>query len=274
MAGPIAGVAGRNGCARRGGGRRGGARGGRRIHHRARQCVEDPHPAGAGAAPARAVPARLEHLESLVDCHLRALPGDFLPRLGRDLVRAHDRFYIEQPDGVCLVTLDAATGRVTGFILGGSPAVRSRFVRRFWAPLLARVLGRSLTDSFVRHHALELAADAARRALPGPGRGRNAADGIPAEPPGTWGVSIALGTHPEFRSDGAGKAVALLEGMHAGCAALGFSVTRAMTATDNATSHLLHTRLGWKLIGTRGGYHYYRREVEGRTAPERGDAGR
>ena len=210
----------------------------------------------------RAVPARIEHLESLVDCHLTALSHEYVPSLGRRFVRLHDRFYIDQPDGIVLVTLDEASGRVSGFILGGSPAVRPRFVRRNALFVIATIAIRSVMNPNVRKHTLGIVSDGVklwvrkiRQLGPLPGA-------IPEEPPGTWGTSIVLGTHPDFRTGGAGKAVALLEGIHAECGRLGFKVTRAMTATTNTASHLLHTRLGWHVIGTAQGLIHYRREVE------------
>src|SRR5207244_1728172 len=99
-----------------------------------------------GAAAVRAIAARPEHLESLVDCHLAALPHEYVPSLGRRFVRLHDRFYMEQRDGIVLVTLDEASGRVSGFILGGSPAVRARFVRRHALFVLGTILLRSVVD--------------------------------------------------------------------------------------------------------------------------------
>lgn len=212
------------------------------------------------AAP---TPARLTDLESLVDCHLAALPDDFVPRLGRDFVRTHDRFYIEQEGGVCLVTRDPESDRVTGFVLGGDPGLRGRLMRRHAPALLGAVLSRSLVDSFVRHHAAGLVQEAALGALRRLGLWPAERDPVPSETPGTWGISVALGTHPDFRTDGAGRAIALLEAMHRENARLGYRTTRAMTATTNLTSHLLHTRLGWTLVKTAGGFHYYRREIPG-----------
>lgn len=209
-----------------------------------------------------AVQARREHLESLVECHLAALPGAYVTRLGRRFVCAHDRFYIEQPDGTCLVTLDDITGKVTGFILGGSPDVRGRLARRYWLLLLASIIARSTVDSVVRSRTVAEIADAIRAALRRLGLGPPASEAIPADPPGTWGTSIVFGTHPDFRTGGADKAIALLEGIHRECARLGFKVTRATTETGNTVSHLLHTRLGWKVLGIARGYYHYRREVE------------
>jgi hypothetical protein len=34
-----------------------------------------------------------------------------------------------------------------------------------------------------------------------------------------------------------------------------------MTPTTNVASHVLHTRLGWKVIGTARGHYHYRREA-------------
>jgi GNAT superfamily N-acetyltransferase len=212
-------------------------------------------------APVEVVPARPEHLESLVDCHLAALSQDFVPSLGRRFVRLHDRFYMDAEDGAVLVTLDPASGRVSGFILGGSPAVRTRFVRRYAPFVLGTILCRSLLNARVRDHAIDMALDTIRPGLIRFGLARPQAGEAPPEPVGTWGTSIALATHPDFRSDGAGRALALLEAMHQACARLGFRVTRAMTPSTNLTSHLMHTRLGWKVIGTAKGHYWYRREV-------------
>lgn len=217
-------------------------------------------PANASAA-AQVVRAAPEHLESLVDCHMAAMPQDYVPSLGRAFVTAHDRFYIAQPDGIVLVTLDPESGRVSGFILGGNPGVRGRFLRYHLPLVLGAILTRSLTNSRVRRHTLELLGDGLKAVGRKLGLVRPERDPIPDEPPGTWSMSIALGTHPDFRRDGAGKAIALLEGICAESRRLGFRTVRAMTATTNVTSHMIHSRLGWKVLGIAKDHYQYRYEL-------------
>lgn len=213
-------------------------------------------------APA-AIPARPEHLESLLDCHTAALPGDVITLLGRAFLRRHYRFYMTHPEGICLVTLDEPGNRVTGFVVGGDPRLRRRFVLRHLPSFVWTVLVRSAVNARVRRRFTGILGGALRRLvgkLRRPGATAGEQPAIPAEPAGTWAVLLTIGTHPDFRRRGAGRK--LLRAFHAEAARCGFEAMRVMTRIDNEASNGLYRRTGWELVGSAGRFQHYRRPTE------------
>jgi hypothetical protein len=211
----------------------------------------------------QAVPARPEVLDSLVDCHIAAAPTDILPLLGRKFLKVHDLYYIQQPAGVCLVTVDEQSGRVSGYVLGGDPGIRGRFV----ATHLLLVAKTCFARFFhCREFSWRIIAMVRSTAVGTVRLLRGRRDGHPSslyhDPPGSWAVSLSLGTHPEFRKDGAARAIALLSGIRTQCALLGYQFIHNCVSTDNTGSNLLHQRLGFQLVGTVGEFHWYRVETQ------------
>jgi len=220
---------------------------------------EPPGPTHDSPVP-RAVPAQACHLEGLVACHVAAFPDEPITRLGTRFVRAHYRYYMQQPAGIFLVTVDGASGRVSGVIVGGEPALRGRFLRRHFLRFVGMVLCKAMVDRKVLGRIWEglcgLFWRVARRLhlLPA-SRGSQPPD----EPPGTWSVAMFLCTHPDFRRRGVAQA--LLEGFRAESAARGFTVIRVMTESVNLPAIATYQKAGWKLLAQTSKYTYLRRGV-------------
>lgn len=204
--------------------------------------------------------ARPEHLESLVECHMLSLVEDVITLLGREFLRRHYAYYLAQPDAVCLVTVDPPTGTVTGFILGGNPDLRGRFIRSHLLFSLWTIFIKSIRYRRVRQRFCEPLWESLGRFLRMLGLLRPRQE-IPADPPGSYAQMLFLGTHPDFRRKNMGKLVSLVCTIHEECVKMGYKVTRLTTDVDNPVTNVLYPQVGWKLIGTAKGLNYYRRET-------------
>ncbi len=212
--------------------------------------------------PPAAVPAGVEHLEGMVACHLAAFPGEFLSLLGRSVLRAMYRFYIRQAGGICLVTVDRQTGRVSGLVAGGAPQLRARFIRRHVLGLAAAALLKALTHPRVRRRLGEHLARAFRALARKLGLARRSGGHLapPEDPPGTWSNLLSVCTHPDFRGRGLG--VVLMEAFAAESARRGYRTMRLSVHNDNAAAIALYRRCGWKPIMVVPSGTYFKRSIE------------
>ncbi len=195
----------------------------------------------------RVVAAGREHLAEAVSCHADAMAHEVIALLGPRFMRAHHRFYIDQPDGICLVALDDQTGRVAGLVMGGGSHLRRRFLRKYALRFGLLVLWKALTSPAVRAR-IRLAV-----------RGKKQCD-CPPEPSESWAVLLWLGTHPDFRRRGVGRALAEAFGNES--ARRGYKKARLTVAVDNAPAIELYKKAGWKIIGTAGSLHHLERDID------------
>lgn len=83
-----------------------------------------------------------KHINNVVRVHVEALPNFFLTFLGTRFLKEIYRSFVENPNGIGFVAVDAHSGQVLGAIVG--PLVpqgyfRDLLIRRWWAFCLASI---------------------------------------------------------------------------------------------------------------------------------------
>jgi ribosomal protein S18 acetylase RimI-like enzyme len=204
----------------------------------------------ASASEPRQPPAVLlagpEHLDRLVDCHMASLVGRPITDMGRSFVRAHLRYFLEHPEGICLAVTDESASCVAGFVLGGAPAVRRSFVRRHFVRFALTVLGRAFLSANVRMR-LTLPIRWLLRRIVGRLRGRRdqAARQMPPDEPTDQYVSLLfLGVRPNYQRRGI--ATALLDAFGHSSARGGFQMICVSTEIDNDSAIRLYAKAGYE----------------------------
>ncbi|GAH85604.1 unnamed protein product, partial [marine sediment metagenome] len=96
------------------------------------------------------VPGLREHLEDIVICHIAAFPGELPTLLGRRFLRGMYRFYMDRPEGICLVAIDRDTGFVGGVTIGGKPGLRGCYVLKILPLFAATFLYKAFLHRYVR----------------------------------------------------------------------------------------------------------------------------
>lgn len=225
------------------------------------------------------VPARAEHLPGLVDCHLAALGDVEISLLGRKFVAAHHRFLAERPDGICLAAVDRPGGRVVGFIVGGPPGIRGEFLKRSFLRFAGSILIRSLASAKVRRRCWQLLGELAGKAGAGPPNAINrvwgALLGLSRRRPkeqaglgddaGSWSFVLFMGTHPDFRRRGVGRA--LLDAFRRASAERGYRAAHLTTRRDNEASAALYKSSGWQLVLQTDEMLYFRTTIDPAARP-------
>jgi ribosomal protein S18 acetylase RimI-like enzyme len=203
-----------------------------------------------------------EHLPGLMECHLAVFTGlgNVMTALGSRVLESHCRFYMREPGGVCLVSVDRATRRVSGFVLGGSPHLRRRFLARHFLLLSGNVALRLFTNPYLRARVARCVRSGLRSVL-GRLTGRRAELKVAEfpEPKGNWAVLFMIGTHPDFRRRGIGKA--LVQGFAQECAVLGFETIRVVARTKNVAACELYRGIGWLPVATVDNLRYFERTL-------------
>jgi len=216
-------------------------------------------PDTTGTSPPAVVPARLEHVPSLVLCHVEALPGRVVTLLGPSFLRAHYRYYIRKPKGICFVAVDEDSDRVVGFVVGGEPGLRKRFIFRYFPPLACTFAWKALVSSPVRKRLAEGVRgllESIRRRL----RRRPAEEDAsqpPDDPPGTSVRLLFLGVRPEFRRRGIARA--LVAAWCQECWDHGYQTLWVTTPIKSAPAVALYKEGGWDLFQVDREHMYFRR---------------
>ena len=209
-----------------------------------------------------AIPAEGRHVEEMVACHVAAFPGQFATLLGPGYLRRSHRYFIDQPGGICLVSIDGPSGRVSGFVKGGEPELLGSFSRGHMWRFAGRMILTSLVHGPFRrrlcHHLAGGVRKVGRRLhlLREPEKGASP----PKPPPGTWSNLISICVHPDFRGRGIGKA--LMEAFRAESAHRGYATMRLSVHNDNVAAIALYEKAGWRAILTTPKGTYFERSVE------------
>ena len=189
------------------------------------------------------VSAQPEHLSGIVECHMVAFPDELSTRLGRGYVRGLYRHFMEHPEGICLVAVEAKTGRVGGVVIGGRPDLRDRYVRRRIPYVFACLVCRMFTSKYVWWRLFAAARSALQkdRKVAGPQQ-------RPASPqPGNWARLRVICTHPDFQRRGIGKM--LMSAFRAACIRRGYEAVRLRVSRDNPAAAALYRSDGWESVG-------------------------
>ncbi len=205
--------------------------------------------------------AELRDLPGMVACHRATFVGQLMSELGPRWLRGLYRYYIEHPDGLSLVAVNA-DGRVLGFCVGGEPNIRQPYLYAAlfrYAPLIAvractnpivraRVVG-TLTRPFRR---AEIDPHAAARDTNGPHRTPQAE----AQHRGArLGTLLSIGVMPEAR--GGGVASALIEAFARAAAQRGFGYLELGVYADNDRAIAFYRKHGWEKLNEAGGSAHF-----------------
>jgi len=208
------------------------------------------------------ISAHEEHIEGMVECHVAAFPGEFTTLLGHGYLRMSHRFYLEQPGGICLVSLDSPSGRVSGFVKGGDPGLAGQLTHRHMWRMIPVMLLRAMTNRYFRrrmgYHLSGMMRKIAARFGLAKSSEKHAKPADDA--PGTWSNLISVCVHPDYRGQGIGKA--LMEAYRQESLRRGYSFMRLSVHTDNEAAIGLYRRSGWEPILTTPTGTYFRRSTE------------
>jgi len=211
----------------------------------------------AAAAFVEVRPGTLRHLEGIVRCHQAAFPDQFLTRLGSEFLAAHYRFYLESPRGITLVATGAG-GQVLGFVSGGDPALRGRFIRTRVPWFAGMLLYRGLRDSFVRRRLL-VHLRHGLRALAGRLGGTSAS---PDETGESEGVSVLLSIAVDPSAAGRGIGRMLMEAFLRESRRLGYPAMVLSAHPDNEAAIRLYLACGWEVVRREPDGVYFRRSTD------------
>lgn len=198
-------------------------------------------------------------LPGIVRCHLAAFPGQFLSRLGPTFLEAYYRFYLDAPGGINLVAIDSGD-RVVGFVSGGDPALRGRFIRTRVPGFLGLLVRQGLRDPFVRRrlrvHLGNLVRTLAGR-LEGAWSRRPAAGSQNPK-----GVSVLLSIAVDPASTGQGIGRRLMEAFRQQSRSLGFIAMELSAHRDNEPAIGLYRACGWEVVSQDADGVYFRRGTD------------
>jgi ribosomal protein S18 acetylase RimI-like enzyme len=199
------------------------------------------------------------HLKQMVDCHIKAFPGEFMTLLGPHVIKSFYDFYIRSKDGIVFVAMNN-TGQVIGFVLGGAPELRSRFNRRRLPLHIFSILLASVKSGFARKRLCQhIHAAASRFGLLVRGKGNvGTVHEPPQDPPGTWSTLLSICTDPGFRGRGIGKN--LMEAFHLESRKRGYQTMRLSVHLDNENAIKLYRGCGWDpVLKTPDGIYFKKR---------------
>lgn len=207
----------------------------------------------------KVVPADRRHLSGIVQCHLAAFPGQFLTRLGPRFLEAYYRFYMDSPGGINLVAV--VGDRVLGFVSGGDPAVRGRFIRSRVPRFIGLLAWHGLWDPFVRRrlavHLTNLVRTLAGR-LPWSRQGSNGT----AKGDDASGVSVLLSIAVDPTATGRGIGRRLMEAFREESLRRGYREMTLSAHSDNDSAIRLYRACGWEVVRQEDDGVYLRRRTD------------
>lgn len=206
-----------------------------------------------GESSVRVAPADPRDVEEIISCHALVFPEEVIAMLGPRFLRFHHRFYATRPGGICYAAREETTHRLVGFVIGGAPELRRRFILLNAIRLLPLILWKAVTNRAVRHRV----GLAFRRLLEklSPNLPQSRRFDPPEPPAGTWSLLLYVCAHPDFRRRGvAGK---LLEAFRQGSATKGFKTVRLTVLNDNAAAIRCYRKAGWTEVASNEEMAYF-----------------
>lgn len=207
--------------------------------------------------PVQVRPAVPGDLPGIVRCHLVAFPGQFLTRLGPTFLEAYYRFYLDAPGGINLVAIDPGD-RVLGFVSGGDPALRGRFIRTRVPRFLGLLVRQGLLDPFVRRR-LRVHLGNLIRALAGR-LGRASPPTAGTQDPQGVSVLLSIAVDPAATGQGIGRR--LMEAFRQQSRRLGYAVMELSAHRDNEPAIGLYLACGWEVVGQDADGVYFQRGTD------------
>ncbi len=201
-----------------------------------------------------------EDLEGIASCHEAAFPGEFLTLLGSGFLRTFYRFYIDDPDGICMMAIDRKNKRVVGLVAGGKPELRAAFMRRHILRFISTSFCKFFIHCRVRHrlaeHFVGLLRKIVRKIHLVP---QEKYPPAPEDPSGTWSNLLSVCTHPDYRGCGVGKM--LMEAFRIESSRRGYRTMRLSVHNDNDAAIAMYKKSGWTPVLTIPSGTYFKRPV-------------
>lgn len=205
--------------------------------------------------------AEERHLDEMVQCHIKAFPGEFMTLIGARFIKDFYKFHMSHEDGIVFVAL-GSSGKVVGLVAGGKPELREQFSRRRVPLYVLDIAFSAITSNYARRRLLQHMCSAIKKILTKLGlTADNAVKVEPLpDPPGTWSSLLSICTDPEFCDRGVGKL--LMQTFRAESMARGYKTMRLSVHPDNNAAIALYKRCGWKIILESPRGLYFKRSVE------------
>jgi len=199
------------------------------------------------------MPAKIQHLESLVDCHIRSFPESFMTALGKRFIRCFYQFCIEA-DHILLVAVDG-DGCVIGCVCGGPSDLTQAFNRKYLLRHIHTVLGRAVINRRVRRGLWPHIKAFGRRIMR---IGRRRADKQPdsnTQPSAPCASLLSICTDPRAR--GMGVAGRLIESFEQQSIHRHYGSIRLSAHSDNTAAVHLYKKRGYDIVReTHGGVYF------------------
>jgi ribosomal protein S18 acetylase RimI-like enzyme len=212
------------------------------------------------------------HLEQVATLHVACFPGYYLTRLGPAFLRAMYGWYVDSPEAIAYVAVDAQ-GHMVGFVAGTTSAEQyhgSLFRRRggaLLATLAARLFGSPADTVRLAWERKDLLPQAVSSLL---ARGsREPVESAPGAEKGTASL-VSIGVEPSQRRSGLGRRLTDLfvrEAGQRGCEVVTLSVRE-----DNEGARLFYESIGWTRVGEPSDEYHGSRSItyQRRTSEEDG----
>jgi len=203
----------------------------------------------------KVVPATLEQIPCLIDCHLHAFQEAFSTLLGPRYLEGAYRSFIECRRGICLVAIVEASGRPVGVVAGNRGCIVNLRLVCTMSFLGLSLLSRAVWDRQIRSRLM--GGDLPRHADKELPNVRDTSDRVYPEK-GSCQLRW-LAVDPRFQRLGIGRK--LLHAFGVECSRRSYRAMHLTTNADNTPAIRLYTKSGWKRIGSRRRRVFFRCEV-------------
>ena len=189
-----------------------------------------------------------QHVQEVAALHEVCFEGYYLTRLGSRFLRTMYGWYVESPQAIALVAVEAGD-HVVGFVAGTTRAdtYHSSLFRERGGALLAALAWRAVSNPLETIRLVWERKDLARRAVPSMlsqgSQTREAPGGGSDDGPETASL-VSIGVEPSQRLSGIGRRLSelfLQEGKERGCDSVTLSVRE-----DNLAARHFYESLDWK----------------------------
>lgn len=213
-----------------------------------------------GACPI--VTAGEDHVDGIVSCQREAYGGELSTLLGESFLNRYYRFFLAHPRGICLVAVDLPARKVTGFVVGGDSSLPRHFLLRHPVCVLAAVMLKAWTSSYVRKRILQIFGETVQSTA---SRLASLFRGVgpphPERSKGQCSKLMLICTHPGHRGRQLGQS--LLQAFREESYRLGYSEMTLTVERNNERALRLYRKDGWTPVGESSILIHMRRAVRG-----------
>lgn len=187
--------------------------------------------------------AVVSDLPGIVRCHITAFPGQPMTELGPRWLAALYRYYLEHPEGIAVVAVNPEQS-VVGFVVGGGPDLRDRFIHGARVRFAPVILWRTLTRPVIRRRLFGRLMSCFRRQADG--GSQDAAHREAARRGVRLGTLLSIAVLPE--AQGTGAAGKLVAAFCDACRGRDFGYLELGVYTSNTRAIAFYHKLGWQEI--------------------------